>query len=128
MWYIPNISCGSVLHTDHIVWMLNRVEEYRVIRLLYAIMRGVSAIGMHKLLPCYFSVASSFANYSDVRWNVWRPSYRYLHLGYIWGRRTDIMYSFGGVPTHPIRVLFFAARCKKRGELYIRRYQGRTYW
>ena len=56
--------------------------------------------------------AGSFAKYSAVRWNVCRPSYRYIHPGYIRGRGIDLMYPLGRVPTHPFRVLGFVERGK----------------
>ena len=53
---------------------------------------------------------------------------QYVHTGYVQGRGTYLMYPLGRVPTQPLRVLGFVARGKKRGELCIWRYSGRTSW
>ena len=44
----------------------------------------------------------------------------------ILGRGADRIYPLGRLPTHPFRVFGIAARGKKRGELCMWRYQGRT--
>ena len=91
--------------------LLNRLEESSVIRLLLEIMGAVSSFGRYRpywgsiVGACYVARTLLYAGLSSVR----RP------WTCILGRGTDRIYPLGRLPTHPFRVLGFAACGKNEG-------------
>ena len=105
-------------------FLLNRLEDSSIIRLLLEIMGPVSSFGIYRpyrasiVGACYVARTLLYTGLLSVC----RPGTCIL------GRGEDRIYPLGRLPTHPFRVLGFAARGKKRGELFMWRYQGRTSW
>ena len=96
--------------------MLNRLEESSIIRLLLEIMGAVSTFGRYRpyrariVGACYVARTMLYAGLSSIR----RPG------TCIMGRGTGRIYPLGRLPTHPFRVLGFAARGKKtRGFMHV---------
>ena len=91
--------------------LLNRLEDSSVIRLLLEIMGAVSTFGIYCpywasiVGACYVARTLLYTGLSSVR----RPGTCIL------GRGTYLIYPLVRLPTHPFRVLGFAARGKKRG-------------